>query len=146
MTPNQLKQVNKIRSILTMLWAKKGMTEFHYTDATEIISKHHGGLAWTTSFVNIGLMAKTRKGHYVFCRKPNEADAVKTYEDSIKMIRKRAIIKDEIIAELRRKAEEVKSEQEKSELKIIDEQYCIDYLKAKGYKIMKPIQPQYEEI
>lgn len=142
MTSKQLLQINKIRSILAMVWQKKGLTEFHYSDMDEIIRKHKGGLALSTSCVAVGLMVRPRKGYLNFCRKPTEADAVKIYEHFLTAVRAAYFKKHQ--SEILTKKEEVKYNSR--EIKVIDEQYCIDYLKSKGYKIMKPIQPQYEEI
>lgn len=144
MTPKQLKQIGKIKSIMMILWAKKGMFEFHYSDMSEIIKKHKGGQALSTSCVNVGLMIRPRKGYLKFCRKPNEQDGVNAYYDSLRLVRAAYFKSKEAKVKIQTQQAEMK-DQLKPKIQL-DEDYCIKYLKERGYKILRPIQPQFEEM
>lgn len=122
MTPKQLKQIGKIKSIMMILWAKKGMSEFHYSDMQDIIRKHNGGLALSTSCVNAGLMVRPRRAYLLFCRKPTEQDFVNVYQDYLRVVRANALKTKEVREKLATiEAEKIDLARPKT---MLDETYC----------------------
>jgi len=142
-----LNKVKLTRDAVQKLYRIHGSKEIHYNTIKDTALEFTINIALSTSCKFVGLMESTRRGFTKFKRAPIETDYVKIYEHSLSMSRAGYIRKKEKIRKLTEQNTPPHLPVETSaNVKPITDEYCIEFLKKKGYRILKPIQPQYEEL
>ena len=140
-----IESTEKYASVIKIMFDKFGYHYVSYEHFRDVCRDYRVGRSMPTYMVKAGILEKNLKGRIKFKDNPD--------------FKKASIMVKKVMSDYAKKYNEKKNSLDKKvdviplvhsnnlpNKRQIDEQYCIDYLKAKGYKIMKPIQPQYEEI
>jgi len=135
----------KYASVIKIMFDKFGYHYISYEHFRDVCRDYRVGRSMPTYMIKAGVLEKNLRGRIKFKDNPDFKKAAIAVKQVMSDYSKKRIAKKKLLAGKVDVRPIVNSDNLPNKRQI-DEQYCINYLKAKGYKILKPIQPQYEEI
>tara|TARA_R110000868_G_scaffold95987_2_gene264054 strand:+ start:13396 stop:13815 length:420 start_codon:yes stop_codon:yes gene_type:complete len=137
---NQTKQ--KAFNALSEIWTLYKNAPIHYTTQRQVYEKYKITRTLSHIVVNCGYGQFPDRGYFILNQPPTAAmiENISKYQSSYQ---KEKVIKKKTLQIALLKESSLDYQNKDSNL---DEPGAVKLLKSLGYKIMKPIQPQYEEI
>lgn len=135
---NTLQKITKTKEILIEKFSNH---PFYYEDMKSEMQKHNMHPMDFYYFVYANCVDKIRTGVYKINPNINTQSISSVYDTARIYLKKK-----------RKERELLKSQMKNSneiiigKTKVMSEQDCVSFLKGLGYKILKPIEPQYKEV
>lgn len=136
----ELKRQDLYRLLLE-LYETCGFKPIHYIHQRNMLSKYKCSFSTFSLATKLGITEQVKRGYIGFTKVPTKDDADKIYNEHLKCAKEGTI-----------RSKHKKEKQGKFTSNTINfpttisTEDAVKHLKSLGYKIMKPIQPQYEEI
>lgn len=137
----KLKVQQRMYLLLSDLYEQFKTTPFHYVEFEKKCNEYRLIKSVSTGIVRTGLGVKVSKGYYALRNKPVENDGNILYD------KLRSMAEASTSARLRKRQNQIPLKLETTEVNRVElnDEYCIEYLKKKGYKVMKAV-TEYKEL